>query len=229
MEAKKTSLYDIHVKAGARIVEFGGFLMPVQYRGIIEEHKKVRASVGLFDVSHMGEFTFYGDRALDFLQKMTINDVSKLAVNQAQYSAMCYEDGGIVDDLIVYRHADHYMMVVNASNIEKDWDWLQAHKLPGVELRNESDQTALLALQGRNAEKTLQPLTEQNLSAIKYYWFEHAHVADVPAMISRTGYTGEDGFEIAIASDKAATVWQALMESGARFDIEPIGLGARDT
>ncbi len=226
---KKTSLYDLHVAAGAKIVEFGGYLMPVQYRGIIDEHKKVRNSVGLFDVSHMGEFAFSGPEALAFVQKMTINDVSRLAVGQAQYSAMCYDHGGIVDDLIVYRDEDHYLMVVNAANLEKDWQWLLEHKMPGVELQNRSDDTALLALQGRNAEKTLQPLTDVDLSRIKFYWFAHGTVAGVPAMISRTGYTGEDGFEIAVAMEQGPKVWEALMESGRPFEIEPIGLGARDT
>ncbi len=226
---KKTPLYDWHVAAGAKMVEFAGYWMPVQYRGIMEEHKKVRSSVGLFDVSHMGEFTFYGPEALAFLQKMTINDVSRLAVGQAQYSAMCYEHGGIVDDLIVYRDEDHFMMVVNAGNLEKDWQWLQEHQIPGVEMRNESDQTALFALQGRHAEKVLQPLTEVELSGIRFYWFAHGKVAGVKAMISRTGYTGEDGFEIAVAANDAVKVWEAIMESGKPYEIEPVGLGARDT
>ncbi|MDQ7054088.1 MAG: glycine cleavage system aminomethyltransferase GcvT [candidate division KSB1 bacterium] len=226
---KKTPLYDWHVAAGAKMVEFAGYLMPVQYRGIIEEHKKVRSSVGLFDVSHMGEFTFYGPEALAFLQKMTINDVGRLAVGQAQYSAMCYDHGGIVDDLIVYRHEDHYLMVVNAANLEKDWQWLQEHAMPGVELRNESDDTALMALQGRHAEKVLQPLTDLDLSGIKFYWFAIGRVAGVEAMVSRTGYTGEDGFEIAVAANDAVKVWEAMMESGKPYEIEPVGLGARDT
>jgi len=229
MEPKKTTLYAHHLRAGAKIVEFAGYWMPVQYRGIMEEHRKVRESVGLFDVSHMGEFTFRGDGALDFLQKITINDVSRLAVNQAQYSAMCYDDGGIVDDLIVYRHADYYLMVVNASNIEKDWQWLQAHRPANVEMHNASDATALIAVQGRHAEKTLQKLTGIDLSEIKFYWFRDHAVLGHPAMISRTGYTGEDGFEVAIPAKHAPAVWEALLDAGAPFGIEPAGLGARDT
>ena len=228
-QVKKTPLYDEHVRAGARIVEFAGFLMPVQYRGIIDEHKKVRDAVGLFDVSHMGEFTFRGDAALAFLQKVTINDVAKLEVGQAQYTAMCYPDGGIVDDLIVYRDTDHYLMVVNAGNLEKDFAWLQEQLIPGVEMRDESPETALMALQGRHAQAVLQKLTAVDLPQIKFYRFARGEVAGVPAMISRTGYTGEDGFEIAVAAEDAVRVWRTLLDAGAEFGIEPIGLGARDT
>lgn len=229
MSIKKTALYDVHVQAGARMVEFAGYSMPVQYAGIIQEHNRVRETVGLFDVSHMGEFSLHGAGALELLQKMTINNVAKLQVNQAQYSAMCYEDGGIVDDLIVYRHENYYGMVVNASNLQKDFDWLSKHCPEDVELRNESDETALLALQGRKAEATLQKLTDVDLAAIKFYWFAKGAVAGIPAMISRTGYTGEAGFEIAVSNNHAVELWQAIMEAGAEFDIEPIGLGARDT
>ncbi len=229
MTVKKTTLYDAHVAAGAKMVDFAGYLMPVQYRGIVDEHRKVRQSVGLFDVSHMGEFTFHGPGALSFLQKMTINDVSKLAVGQAQYSAMCYPDGGIVDDLIVYRHEDHYMMVVNASNLEKDLAWLQEHAGADVTIRDESEQTGLIAVQGRNAEKLLQKLTDIDLSAIRFYWFANGRIDDIPVMISRTGYTGEDGFEVAMPAEKAAKVWAMMLEAGAEFEVEPIGLGARDT
>ncbi len=229
MTVKKTTLYDAHVAAGAKMVDFAGYLMPVQYRGIVDEHHKVRQSVGLFDVSHMGEFTFHGPGALSFLQKMTINDVGKLAVGQAQYSAMCYPDGGIVDDLIVYRHDDHYMMVVNASNLEKDLAWLQEHAGDEVTIRDESEQTGLIAVQGRNAEKLLQKLTDIDLSAIRFYWFANGHIDDVPVMISRTGYTGEDGFEVAMPAEKAGKVWAMMLEAGAEFEVEPIGLGARDT
>ncbi len=229
MEPKKTPLYDRHVAAGARMVDFAGYLMPVQYKGIIEEHRAVRESVGLFDVSHMGEFTVRGEGALDFLQKITINDVSKLQVNQAQYTAMCYEDGGIVDDLIVYRQSDHYLMIVNAGNLEKDWAWAQKYAGDGVELQNESDATALMALQGRNAEAVLQSLTQTELGAVKFYWFANGQVSGVPAMIARTGYTGEAGFEIAVAANEAPKVWDAVLEAGEKFGIQPIGLGARDT
>ncbi|MFQ5627970.1 MAG: glycine cleavage system aminomethyltransferase GcvT [bacterium] len=228
-QAKKTPLYDAHVKAGAKIVAFAGYLMPVQYRGILDEHRKVRRSLGLFDVSHMGEFTIRGANALEFLQKVTINDVSKLAIHQAQYTAMCYQNGGIVDDLIVYRFEDHYTMIVNASNLDKDFAWLQENLVNGVDLRNESEDYALMALQGRYAEAALQKITDVDLSEIRFYWFKNGNINGIPAMIARTGYTGEDGFEIAVSSDDAAATWDAIMVAGEAFEIEPIGLGARDT
>jgi aminomethyltransferase len=229
LQPKKTSLYDTHVRLGGKMVEFGGFLMPVQYKGIIEEHRCVRTRVGLFDVSHMGEFRFTGSDALAFIQRMTLNDASKLEVGQAQYTGMCYEHGGMVDDLLVYRLADGYMMVVNASNIDKDFEWLAEHKQGHVELSNISDETALLALQGRYAEPTLQKLTDVDLSQIRFYHFTDGEVAGVKAMISRTGYTGEDGFEIGFDASQAETVWNAILEAGEEFGIQPIGLGARDT
>jgi len=228
-KVKKTALYDTHVSRGAKMVEFGGFLMPVQYRGIIEEHRKVRTTVGVFDVSHMGEFEIRGSGALNFLQRMTINDAATLDVNQAQYSAMCYPHGGIVDDLIVYRLADHYMLVVNAGNLQKDFDWLQQHVDGNTQLINISDETSLLAVQGRHAQATLQKLTKMDLSAIKYYWFAQGEMAGVPVFISRTGYTGEDGFEVGFPAYHSKKMWDAIFEAGAPFDIEPIGLGARDT
>ncbi len=229
MDVKKTALYDIHKNLGAKIVEFAGFYMPIQYKGIQEEHLKVRKSVGLFDVSHMGEFEFTGPKVLDFLQYITINDVSKLDVYQAHYSALCYEDGGIIDDLIIYRFLNKYMMVVNASNIEKDYTWIKKLLIEGVEFRNRSDEFSLLALQGRNAYDTLRKITPVNLDDIKFYWLTEGKVADVPVMISRTGYTGEDGFEIMVENDHAVHIWNEIMEAGKEFDIEPIGLGARDT
>jgi aminomethyltransferase len=226
---KKTALYDTHASHGGKLVEFAGFWMPVQYRGIIDEHRKVRSSVGVFDVSHMGEFEFCGKAAGEFLQRMTINDVSKLAEYQAQYSAICYPNGGIVDDVIVYRWPDRYMMVVNASNIEKDFAWLSEHKMSEADLSDVSDNYSLLAVQGRNAQATLQKLTKVDLAAIKYYWFNSGEIAGVPTFISRTGYTGEDGFEIGFAPSHSEKVWNAIFEAGKEFGIEPIGLGARDT
>ncbi|NUO79829.1 glycine cleavage system aminomethyltransferase GcvT [candidate division KSB1 bacterium] len=226
---QKTVLYDTHLAHGAKIVEFGGFLMPVQYRGIIEEHLQVRKSVGIFDVSHMGEFEFRGAKAFDFLQRMTINDVSKLEIGQAQYSALCYPEGGIVDDVIVYRKADRYFMVVNAANLPKDWAWLAQHAEAGAGMVDVSNDTGLLAVQGRNAQPTLQKLTRLDLKTIKYYWFAETELAGVPVLISRTGYTGEDGFEVAMATPHAVKVWNAIMEAGKEFGLEPIGLGARDT
>ncbi len=229
MNIKKTALYDVHTALGAKMVEFAGFYMPIQYAGILQEHRRVRTTVGLFDVSHMGEFIVSGPAAESFLQRLTINDVSKLAVNQVQYSAMCHDDGGIVDDLLVYRFADHYMMVVNAANIQKDWEWAQSHLLPDVTLEDHSDELSLLALQGPKAEAVLQPLTDLPLADIRYYWMAEGRVADCPAVVSRTGYTGEPGFEICFDKQHSVRIWQAIMEAGKPFEIEPIGLGARDT
>ncbi len=229
MEAKKTGLYDIHVRLGAKMVEFAGFLMPIQYTSIIEEHKKVRTSVGVFDVSHMGEIEVRGPKALEFVNYITINDASKLAVNQAQYTAMCYPDGGIVDDLICYRMEDHYLLVVNASNTEKDYRWILENKIEGVEIENISDRITQIAVQGRNAEPALQKLTDVDLSAIKFYWFLEGELAGVPMIISRTGYTGEPGFELYFDRQYSEQVWNAVFEAGKEFDIAPIGLGARDT
>ncbi|MBN1350862.1 glycine cleavage system aminomethyltransferase GcvT [candidate division KSB1 bacterium] len=229
MSAKKTALYEIHKKLNARIVEFAGYLMPIQYKGIMDEHRRVRQTVGIFDVSHMGEFIISGEKSLDFLQLVTINDVARLDVFQVQYSAMCYENGGIVDDLLVYRFPDHYMTVVNASNLEKDFRWMQSHLIPGVELKNASDDFTLLAVQGPDSVATLQKLTPVDLSAIEYYWMKQEKLADVEAIISRTGYTGEPGFEIGFAPEYSEKVWNAIMDAGQEFQIEPVGLGARDT
>lgn len=205
--------------------------MPVQYSGIIEEHLAVRSRVGVFDVSHMGEFEVRGSDALAFLQRMTINDVSKLAQGKAQYSAMCYDDGGIVDDLLVYHCDDHYMLVVNASNIPKDFDWLKTHLHGDVQLRDASDETALLAVQGPKSLATLQKLTKVDLAKIEYYHFVGGALAGVPMIISRTGYTGELGFEIYFRAEQrsAREVWDAIFEAGKEFGIVPVGLGARDT
>ena len=226
---RKTTLYDVHLRHGGKMVVFAGHMMPVQYRGILDEHLKVRHSVGIFDVSHMGEFEIRGSGALDFLQHMTINDVSRLQAGQAQYSAICNENGGIIDDLIVYRFDDHYLLVVNAANTETDFRWLQQHLAPQVELANISEETSLLAVQGRNAQATLQKLTRLNLGEVKYYWFASGEIAGVSAMIARTGYTGEDGFEVMMPAPHAVAMWEAILDAGKEFDIEPIGLGARDT
>ncbi len=230
MNVKKTALYDIHKQTGAKLVKFAGFSMPIQYKGINDEHLRVRTSVGIFDASHMGEFEISGPRAEEFVHYMTVNDVIKLNDYQVQYSALCYDDGGIVDDLLVYRYPDKLMLVVNASNIEKDFQWLKDHLFDdGIELENRSHEFSLLAVQGRKAEATLQKLTEVDLSPIKNYWFADAEIVNVPAMIARTGYTGEDGFEVMIKNNEAEKVWHAIMEAGEQFDIEPIGLAARDT
>ncbi len=232
MNLKRTAFYDTHVGLGAKIVEFGGFEMPVQYTGIIEEHRRVRESVGIFDVSHMGEVYVTGKDALAFVQKITVNDASKLSKGRVQYSAMCYSDGGIVDDLLVYYLDDEcFMLVINASNIQKDFEWMQQNVSGKVKLENRSDAISLLAIQGPNSLATLQKLTAVDLSAIPYYHFTEGKLAGVEMIISRTGYTGELGFEIYFPSDKTTgkKVWDAIMDAGKEFNVGPAGLGARDT
>ena len=226
----KTALYQTHVDTGAKMVEFAGFVMPVQYHGIINEHHAVRNSVGIFDVSHMGEFELRGKGALDFLQRMVTNDVSLLQAGQAQYTAMCYPDGGIIDDLIIYCFPAHYMIVVNAANIEKDFQWLQEQQgHSDVELVDVSSKTGLLAIQGRYAQRIIQKLVDTDLNKIEYYRFVETDICGTRAVISRTGYTGDDGFEVYIPEKYSVNLWNRLLEAGREFDIEPIGLGARDT
>jgi len=230
---KQTAFYLIHRSLGAKIVDFAGFLMPVQYEGIIAEHMAVRSSVGVFDVSHMGEFFVKGSDALAFIQKVTVNDASNLVPGKVQYSAACYEDGGIVDDLLVYSFGDYYMIVVNASNIDKDFEWFKNNTAGfDVELKNRSDDFSLLAVQGEKSLPTLQKLTGTNLSEMKYYTFKEGMVAGIDAIISRTGYTGEKiGFEIYIPSEVVASekLWNSIFDAGKQYNIKPIGLGARDT
>jgi aminomethyltransferase len=226
---KKTALYEKHVWAGAKIVEFAGYMMPIQFSGIISEHKRVRSTVGVFDVSHMGEFFVSGQGARDFIQTMSLNNVNKLFPGRAQYSGMCYEHGGMIDDLIVYQRENDYMLIVNAANHDKDWDWLKSHQTPDVELLDRSDELTLLAVQGPDAESTLQSLTSSNLSQIKFYHFVEDKLAGVPMIISRTGYTGEPGFELCFDRDSSEKVYDAIMNAGDPFQIEPIGLGARDS
>ena len=226
---KRTPLHAAHVKAGARMVEFGGWDMPVQYSGIIDEHRRVRSAVGLFDVSHMGEFEVEGPGALAALQTLTTNDVSTLEVGQIQYSLLCYPEGGVVDDLTVYRLApDRYMITVNASNIDKDWAWVTAHG-GGAQWRNISAQTGLIAVQGPRAEDLVSGLADIDVRAIGYYRFARGTVARVSTLVSRTGYTGEDGFELYAPWDETERLWSALIEAGTKVDVAPIGLGARDT
>ena len=226
---KRTPLYEAHVKAGARMVEFGGWDMPVQYSGIIEEHRRVRSAVGLFDVSHMGEFEVEGPDALDALQTLTTNDVAALEIGQVQYSLFPYPEGGLVDDLTVYRlDADRYMVTVNASNIDKDWAWVTQHA-PRARWRNISAETGLIAVQGPRAEDLVAALAGVDVRAIGYYRFARGAVAGVSGLISRTGYTGEDGFELYVRWRETDRLWAALMEAGAKLDVAPIGLGARDT
>lgn len=229
---KRTPFYDIHISLGAKMVPFAGFEMPVQYSSILEEHRAVRNSVGVFDVSHMGEIEVSGPDALSTLQKVTINDVAKLFPGRIHYSAMCYEHGGIIDDLLVYQiEKKSYLLVVNAANIEKDFQWLHMHTQGDVTIVNRSDAYAMLAVQGPRSFDTLQKLTEVNLSSIAYYHFVQGTLAGVPMLISRTGYTGEVGFELYFPAEStiAKKVWDALFEAGREFDIVPVGLGARDT
>ena len=231
MEDKKLVLNDIHVAAGGQLVSFAGFSMAVRYTSDIEEHMTVRNGVGVFDVSHMGEFILRGPKALDLIQKITSNDASKLYPGRAQYSCFPNNDGGIVDDLIVYMIAeDHYMLVVNASNEEKDWDWVTGHNDLGVEVENASDQYCLFAVQGPKATAVLQKLTNVDLSEIKYYHFEIGEIAGASdVVISATGYTGSGGFELYVKNESAIKVWEKLFDAGQEEGIKPIGLGARDT
>lgn len=228
---KKTPLYDKHVALGAKIIDFGGFLMPVQYEGVKAEHEAVRSAAGIFDVSHMGEFLCEGKDALALIQKITTNDASVLVPGKAQYTCMPTKDGGIVDDLLVYMLAENkYLLVVNASNIEKDWDWISSFAEGDVTLTNQSDDYALLAVQGPKATFALQSLTDADLDSIKFYNFTQGVFAGVDnVIISATGYTGSGGFELYIPADKAAEVWDKVMESGEKVGLAPAGLAARDT
>ena len=228
---KKTALYDKHVALGAKIVPFAGYEMPVQYTGVKEEHLKVRSSVGMFDVSHMGEFYVKGDKAVELLQKVTTNDVSKLTPGKIQYSCLPNGKGGIVDDLLIYCISEkEYLLVVNASNIEKDWNWIKSHNTMGAEMVNESDAISLFAVQGPETTEALQGLTDVKLSDMPYYTFKIGKFAGIDnVLISATGYTGSGGFEIYMQNKDAAKVWDAIMKAGAKFDLKPIGLAARDT
>lgn len=228
--AVKTPFYDRHVEYGAKLVDFAGYMMPISYSGINHEHSHVRQAVGVFDVSHMGEFLVSGKDSEDFIQGVTINDVRCLKNDQAQYSAMCYPDGGIVDDLIVYRfNKDKFMLVVNASNLDKDFQWLESHLIEGVVLKDQSPETALLAIQGPHAIKVLQKLTEIDLKSIDFYHFKEGILAGAHMIISRTGYTGEPGFELYHSPEDSQKLWEKLFEAGKEYNIEPVGLGARDT
>lgn len=231
MELKFVPLNHVHEKLGAKMVPFAGFNMPVRYSSDIEEHMTVRKGVGVFDVSHMGEFTIQGPQALDLIQRVTSNDASKLTDGQAQYSCLPNETGGIVDDLIVYKIKDNdYLLVVNASNIEKDWNWISKYNTKGAEMKNISDDICLFAVQGPKAAGILQTLTKTDLSAIKYYHFAIGEFAGAKeVIISNTGYTGAGGFEIYVHKSSAEKVWNAIFEAGKNENIKPIGLGARDT
>jgi aminomethyltransferase len=230
-DLKRTPLFEEHEKLGAKLVPFAGYLMPVQYTaGILEEHRAVRTRAGLFDVSHMGELEVRGNEALALAQYAMTNDVSKLEIGQAQYSMFCREDGGAIDDCVVYRFDDHYMIVVNASNREKDRDWLE--DLAGrfdVDVIDRSDEIGLLAIQGPLAQSIVSKLTDADLESIAYYHYREGDVAGIPTIISRTGYTGEDGFELYVPAGDAAALWRALIDAGKSDGLIPAGLGARDS
>jgi len=228
---RNTALTQKHIDLGAKMVPFAGYNMPVQYEGVNAEHETVRNAVGVFDVSHMGEFVLRGPNALALIQKFASNDASLLFDGKAQYSCMPNGKGGIVDDLIIYRvNAEEYFIVVNASNIEKDWNWISSHNDLGVEMENLSDQYSLLAIQGPKAAEAMQSLTEIDLSNMTYYTFQHGTFAGIDnIMISATGYTGSGGFEVYVKNEDANQVWDAVFSAGADFGIKPIGLAARDT
>jgi aminomethyltransferase len=228
---KNTALTDIHISLGAKMVPFAGYNMPVQYEGVNIEHETVRNGVGVFDVSHMGEFLLKGPKALDLIQKFSSNDASVLFDGKAQYSCMPNGKGGIIDDLIIYRvNAEEYFIVVNASNIEKDWNWISSLNDLGVEMQNLSDKYSLLAIQGPKAAEAMQSLTDINLSSMVYYTFQHGTFAGIEnIMISATGYTGSGGFEIYVKNEDVLHVWNKVMDAGSSFGIKPIGLAARDT
>ncbi len=235
---KKTILHSFHVEAGAKMTDFAGYDMPVVYSSILNEHMAVRESAGIFDVSHMGEFIVKGREALDLIQKISSNDASVLEIGQAQYSCMPNDSGGIVDDMIIYRLPEDrcaegeraYMLVVNASNIQKDWQWIQKNNDFDTKLTDISDRTALIAVQGPKAAEILQPLTSINLSDIPYYHFEKGRMAGIEnVLVSATGYTGSGGFELYLDNEFAKDLWNTIIENGKKYGLTPCGLGARDT
>lgn len=231
MSLKRTALYDTHASLGAKLIDFAGFEMPVRYLSQVEEHHRVRQKVGIFDVSHMGEFFVSGPEAESFLQYVTTNNVAKLKPGKAQYSCLPNTENGIVDDLLVYKLAEQsYMLVVNGANIEKDWNWISQHNSMGATLEDRSDQMSLFAVQGPLAAQALQPLTDVKLDEIKFYHFTTGTVANIPnVIISATGYTGAGGFELYVDNEHAEKLWDAILESGKPQGILPIGLAARDT
>jgi len=228
---KTTPFTDIHIGLGAKMHEFAGYNMPIEYNGINHEHMVVRQGVGVFDVSHMGEFWVKGEKAADLLQYLTTNDISRLDAGKAQYTCFTNEEGGIVDDLIIYKYSTtKYLLVVNAANIEKDWAWINQHNTLGVNLDNASDRLAQLAVQGPKATEMLQKLTNIELKTIPYYSFREWTFAGVqPVIISNTGYTGAGGFELYFDPKFGKQIWEALFEVGKAYDLQPIGLGARDS
>lgn len=227
---KKTPLCSVHEALGAKMVDFSGWYMPVQYTSILAEHEAVRTKAGLFDLHHMGEFWITGPDAMKNIQKIVTQDLEIVSDRQIVYSPMCRPDGTIIDDILVYRwQPERFLLVVNAANTDKDYTWIQSQLQGNVTLENKSDETSLIAIQGPLAEGILQKLTRQRLKAIKFYWFTTGNLGDVPCIISRTGYTGEDGFELYFPAEHAVKVWNALMETGKEQGLTPVGLGARDT
>lgn len=226
---KKSPFYEKHLQYNGKIVEFAGFFMPIHFEGIVAEHETVRNGVGVFDVSHMGEIEITGPDRIQFVNYITTNDVSKLAVNQVQYSAMLYPDAGIVDDLLVYNLKDRVFLVVNAANTEKDYQWILQNKKFDVDIKNLSDDIGQLAIQGPKSELLLQKILDFNLAELKYYWAVETKIKGIDVLLSRTGYTGEDGFEIYMSANDGLKIWDIVFESGKELDVKPIGLGARDT
>lgn len=228
---KKTPLYEKHIQLNGKIIDFGGWALPVEYSGIIPEHEAVRSKAGIFDVSHMGQISVKGQDAEKFLQMVLTNDISLLNKNQIAYTTMCYPHGGVVDDLLVYKHSrEDYLLVVNASNIQKDFEWLRENKLGDTEILDLSENYALIALQGPLAQTILQKVTDKDLNEIEFYYFsDNVSVGNIKALVSRTGYTGEDGFELYFACDKAEEMWGLLLNTGKDEGLLPAGLGARDT
>ena len=230
MSLKQTPLYEMHQKYGGKIIDFGGWALPVQFAGIIKEHQMVRQKAGLFDVSHMGEISVKGTGAEEFTRYLVTNDIKQLQDHQIIYTLMCYPEGGVVDDLLVYKFSSqYYFLVVNAANLDKDFAWISEHAFPDVEVKNLSDNYAQLAVQGPEAQRILQTIASVDLSAIKFFWFKpDVKIAGVECLVSRTGYTGEDGFELYVSPDQAPYIWEEILKAGGD-DIAPIGLGARDT
>ncbi len=231
VDVKRTPLFEVYEQYGGKIVEFGGWEMPVQYSNIIEEHQTVRQAAGIFDVSHMGEISVVGSEAEAFVQNLVTNNVKSMKNFQVQYNLMCYHDGGVVDDLLVYKYStERYMLVVNASNIEKDFAWIVENgKNFAVELKNISNDTSQIAVQGPRAEEIMQKLTDYDLQSIKFFYFAETKVGGKDVIISRTGYTGEDGFEVYLQPGDAVEMWNLILETGKDLGVKPIGLGARDT
>ena len=232
MVAKKTPLYDEHIRLGGKIIDYAGWFLPVQYVGLIEEHEAVRNNAGIFDVSHMGEIAVKGEDAFDYLQYLLTNDLSKLTDNQVMYTFMCYPHGGVVDDLLVYKYnQEEYLLVVNAANIDKDFKWMIDNKKGyNIIIENLSEQIGEVALQGPKAQVILQKLTDFDLSELKFFYLKrYVNIAGVNTMISRTGYTGEDGFEIYAKGEDIVKVWKSILEAGEEYGLKPAGLGSRDT